>query len=346
MSEAPQEPLDPIVRTFLDAHCPEPERVCQVIPLKGDASTRRYLRCLSERQASWVLTIYPTSIDERRFSFRQIHDLLRRIGIPVPKIIAVDGVHGLLLQEDLGALSLENSALESPGSLGEWLRTALEYIVVMQVEGTRSFGPEFANYPLSLDEARLRWELDFFLRHYVGDFRKRRVEHVDALQEEFRKMARELGQSPQVFCHRDYQVRNLMVKNETLYVIDFQDARWGPPSYDLASLLKDSIQLDSGQIEESIESYRKALSRRGYAGLPADVFERRSFERQFHVMCLQRMLKALGTYGNQIAVRGISSYGRLVPGTLERALLSLEALREFPATRKLVEEELAKWEPE
>ncbi|MEJ2082164.1 MAG: phosphotransferase [Acidobacteriota bacterium] len=270
MSESPREPLDPIVRTFLDAHCPEPDGICQVIPLKGDASTRRYLRCLNERQASWVLTIYPTSIDERRFSFRQIH----------------------------------------------------------------------------LDEARLRWELDFFLRHYVGDFRNRRVEHIDALQEEFRKMARELGQSPQVFCHRDYQVRNLMVKNETLYVIDFQDARWGPPSYDLASLLKDSIQLDSGQIEESIESYRKALSRRGYAGLPADVFERRSFERQFHVMCLQRMLKALGTYGNQIAVRGISSYRRLVPGTLERALLSLEALREFPATRKLVEEELAKWEPE
>lgn len=342
MSERPPEPLDPIVRAFLDEHCPGRDRIREVIPLKGDASTRRYLRCLSEQRRSWVLTIYPTAIQQERFSYRQIHDLLRRIGIPVPQILAVDGVHGLLLQEDLGSVSLETLALESPEELSDRLRTAVGYLVSIQVEGGRRFGPDCVNYSLSLDEARLQWELDFFLRHYAGDFRGLGTEHLEGLQGEFRRIVRELGQSPQVFCHRDYQVRNLMLKEGTLYVIDFQDARWGPPTYDLASLLEDSIQLAPDEITGIIEDYRGTLSRHGFAGLPSDIFEHRSFLRQFHLMCIQRLLKALGTYGNQIAVRGASSYRRLVPGTLERALLSLEAIPEFPATRRLVEEELGR----
>lgn len=339
MTAPSPEPLNPIIRSFLD-DCPIPGRICRVEALRGDASTRRYLRCVDDRGSSWILTLYPVAIEENRFSYRQIHGLLRSIGIPVPDIIAVDTAHGLLLQQDLGILSLERMAVGSPGQLSGRLRTALDYIVTMQVEGSRRFGPEYTNHSLGLDATRLQWELDFFLDHYVGDFRGRRIEKVDVLQDEFRHIVGELDGCPKVFCHRDYQVRNLMVADETLYVIDFQDARWGPPSYDLASLLEDSIQLGPAEIDECIEVYRRELSRRGHAGLPAEIFERPSFLRQFHLMAVQRLLKALGTYGNQIAVRGIDSYRRLIPGTLERAISSLELLPEFPATRRLVETEL------
>ena len=341
MSQQAPESADPTVRAFLSTHFPGSGAggVPEVVRLVGDASRRRYFRCRDGRGSTAILTLYPSAVEPARFSYRQIYDLLRRIEIPVPEILALDAEHGLLLQEDLGSVTLEASAAGSQERLFEHLRTAIHYIVTMQVEGTPAFEPGQANFTLHLDESLLGWELDFFLHHYAGDFRKLRIDKLDRLQREFQAIAGELGRSPRLFCHRDFQVRNLMVHQGTLYVIDFQDARWGPPTYDLASLLTDSVQLDREQMETAIEIYRRELSSRGRGGLPEGVFESSAFMRQFHLMCLQRLLKALGTYGYQIAVRGVPSYRRLLRGTLERTLLALDALPEFAATRGLVESE-------
>ena len=119
MNPTPVESLDPLARAFLDRCFTGPRRIREITRLEGDASTRQYLRCRDASGASCILTVYPTAVDADRFSYRQIYELLRNIGIPVPEIIAVDTAHGFLLQEDLGNLSMERCAREFPQRLGE-----------------------------------------------------------------------------------------------------------------------------------------------------------------------------------------------------------------------------------
>jgi aminoglycoside/choline kinase family phosphotransferase len=127
-----------------------------------------------------------------------------------------------------------------------------------------------------------------------------------------------------------------MLKGERLFIIDFQDARQGPASYDLASLLKDSIQLTVDEVERFIAYY---LSAARLKGCRAAEIDDTLFHRQFQLMCIQRLLKALGTYGYQITERDNFTYEQYVAGSLQRALLALQSVREFPYIQQLVEEE-------
>ena len=168
---------------------------------------------------------------------------------------------------------------------------------------------EFVPFGLAFDEAKLTSELDFFVQHFL-------IAHRDAslsptrradLAAEFSALAAELAAEPRVLCHRDYHSRNLMLHNGQLHVIDFQDARMGPDTYDLVSLLRDSyVSLDRSFVEQIIGSY---LARVGMSDTPA-------FTERFDHMSVQRHLKALGTFGYQTAVLGRDRYRDAIPRTL------------------------------
>jgi aminoglycoside/choline kinase family phosphotransferase len=113
-----------------------------------------------------------------------------------------------------------------------------------------------------------------------------------------------------VLCHRDYHSRNLMVHRGELYVIDFQDARMGPDTYDLASLLRDSYVDITEQELDGFIAYFLALK---------GVVDGVEFRRRFDVMAVQRNLKALGTFGYQAAARGNPIYIQYIPRTLKYA---------------------------
>ena len=313
-----------------------------IAKLLGDASSRQYYRYFSDSGTSYVLAAYPERFEPASFTYRQIYDLLQEIEVPVPEIIALDGDLGIVLQEDLGNDSLQKilrAAVDKQKTM--LLRSAIDHVVKIQTEGSGAFKPEYAGYRLAFDEEKLRWEFDFFRKHYMGNYRHLQSPDSARLDEEFTAIARELAGYPRVLTHRDFHVRNMMLKNGILFVIDFQDARWGPPSYDLASLLKDSLELDPQAINESIDYYLEAMKRRDWAGLPPEVFSEDRFMRQFDLMCVQRLLKALGTYGYQIIVRENFIYEQYMAGSLHRALISLERLPEYPAIRNLVESELS-----
>src|SRR4029077_11458389 len=89
---------------------------------------------------------------------------------------------------------------------------------------------------------KLTWELDFFVKHFMEGYRGAALPAADrtALAEGWSAIVVELADGPRVLCHRDYHSRNLMLCDGSLYIIDFQDARMGPDTYDLASLLRDS----------------------------------------------------------------------------------------------------------
>jgi aminoglycoside/choline kinase family phosphotransferase len=117
-----------------------------------------------------------------------------------------------------------------------------------------------------------------------------------------------LAAEPRVVCHRDYHSRNLMVRDGRLVVIDFQDARMGPDTYDLVSLLRDSyVELPEADVDALTTVF---LERTGQSCDAA------AFGRRFDLMALQRNLKALGTFGYQASARGNQTYLPYVSRTL------------------------------
>jgi len=310
--------------------------------LLGDASARQYYRYVTDSGTSYILAAYPEPFDSRNFTYNQIYDLLQEIEVPVPEIIGIDGPLGIVLQQDLGDESLQKTLIKADYKQKKLLlKDALSLVVAIQEKGTTAFKPEYIGYHQAFDEEKLEWELQFFKRHYLHSYRRLTLDGLEEeLDREFSHLARQLARYPRVLCHRDYHVRNMMVHNGILYVIDFQDARWGPPSYDVASLLKDSLDLDLETVDELMGYYLDLVCSADLPKVPPSTFESAGFRRQLNLMTIQRLLKALGTYAYQIIVREHFIYEQYMAGSLNRTVISLEEVPEFPTIKKVIENEL------
>ncbi len=324
--------LEPRILQFIRHHLSvEPEPDC-LHKLSGDASTRQYFRYQPDQERSFIVTLYPEPFDPARFAYHQVYELMRKIDIPVPRILSLDGRLGIVMQQDLGDDSLERIFPDAPEALrGRLLQRACQHILRLQQAGPSVLQqqPRFSHPSFTVE--KFVWELRFFHEHYLTGHRGRHVSFTNELDREFVILAEKLASLPKRLCHRDYHVRNLMLNQDRLYVIDFQDTRWGPPTYDLASLLKDSIQLQPRETEALIDLFLKAMDWEVDAG---------EFKRHFHLTCIQRLLKALGTYGYQIAVRHQERYQNYVAGSLRRLHDSLHLVSEFPCIRRLVKGEV------
>ena len=287
-----------------------------VAPLSGDASTRRYFRVV-DGGTSRVLALYPEPFLASELSFVSVRALLVGWGLPAPEILEIDELRGVMVLEDLGDLTLQEVLrTASPERREELYRDAIDQLVVLQREAAR--GPQRAGcFQIAFDIEKLTWELHYFLKHFVEGHRQRdlSVEDRATLAEAFHRLAEEIASWPRLLCHRDFHSRNLMLKEETLYWIDFQDARMGAATYDLASLLRDSyVDLP----EELVATLAEEFRQKAVPGEPRDTFRRR-----FELMCVQRNLKALGTFGYMASVRDNRVYLPYIPRTLGHARLNL-----------------------
>ena len=341
MNQLNPNPIQQRLMEFVRTEISPPNGGYSVKKLLGDASSRQYYRYASESGETYILAAYPEPFSADHFSYKEIYDVLREIDVPVPEILKINGPLGIVFQEDLGDESLQSTLAETPPNMKKiLLENAIEMIIKIQEKGTKSFKPEYEGYQLAFDREKLNWEFNFFSRHYLGNYRGTSYDSMDRINEEFEKIAGELAGLPRVLCHRDYHVRNIMVKNGILYLIDFQDARWGPLVYDLASLLKDSLNLDKETIESVLHYYQKEIARCNLPGLDQPCLDPDAFMRQFNLMSVQRLLKALGTYGYQVIVRDNFIYEQYMKGSLQRALGSLRELKDFPYIENMVEKEL------
>ncbi len=305
--------IDPRIVRYLGRRNKEGLPVGSVTALAGDASTRSYYRVdLSGGSGlqTMVLALLPEPFDPEREPFLNVARLFQEMPVRVPKIHDVSGPEGILLLEDCGDELLqtvvENADTKTKKSL---YRQSIGILARVQERGVALESTKYLPYGLAFDQNKLHWELSFFRKHFLEGFRKVLLgaPELEALDSAFRNIATELAARPRVLCHRDYHSRNLLLVGSDLVVIDFQDARMGPVSYDLVSLLRDSyVELEAEFVEEFKEQFLLATST-----------DRRSLEEEFDLTALQRNLKALGTFGNQIAVRGKSFYERYVPYTLE-----------------------------
>ena len=285
------------------------------MPLTPDASDRRYVRVIPPHGPSQVLAVYPGPIDYAQMPFAAVAALLQAMPVPVPRVLGHDDALGIVAQQDLGDVTLQaHLTTASAAGARALYEEAVTIIATLQQRGAELATPVPVPYGLAFDVPKLTFELDFFATHFLEGHRGVRLSIAErtALAEEFATLAGELSSQPRVVWHRDYHSRNLMVHDGRLGVIDFQDARLGPDTYDLASLLRDSyVGLAPDQVDALIARFlsldRGPLAYNGDAA---------RFRERFDTMAVQRNLKALGTFGYQASVRGNPAYLGDVPRTL------------------------------
>ena len=313
----------------------------EVIALTPDASTRKYYR-IGWKKRTAIAAVYAEPFDPEFHPYLDITRLFIDCGIPVPEIYAVDGNGGIIVQEDLGDQQLfQVYEEESDEQCDAYKEQAIALIAKIQNATERAYQTHSISSRLAFDEAKLSWELDFFYDHYFGSLRGETLRHAEVaeLKVELNDIAAELAAVPRVLCHRDYHASNLMIDNRKLIrIVDHQDARMGPASYDLVSFLLDRQPCPPSLAE--LRAHRLFfLEQRRLTGLsPIDPDD---FALEFRLMTIQRGLKATGTFSYQTAVAGRASvYQHFIDPTLQIVLQAAEWLERFPTLRRMIKERI------
>lgn len=269
----------------------------EIQALAGDASFRRYARANVQGKAL-VLMDAPTSHEDSR-PFVHIAQILAGHGVRVPQILAHDLAQGFLLLEDFGNTLL--SQVLNDSSVDAWYGQAINQLLHLQQT------PAAADWPLPLyDNARLTTEMRLFDQWFLPHYLQRELsgEESAMLTHAYAHLAEQALQQPQVFVHRDYHSRNLMVLGDNnplqanaaalqLGIIDFQDAVTGAITYDLVSLLRDAyVQWPAARVRDWLRTYWQRAQLQGL--LPNTSLAQ--FEQWFDAMGAQRHLKILGIF--------------------------------------------------
>jgi N-acetylmuramate 1-kinase len=286
----------------------------RVLPLTGDASDRKYFRVLPPEGDPIVLAVHAGPIAYASLPFVNVAGLLEQMPVPIPLILGHDEALGIVALQDLGDVTLQaHLGAEPYPSHAALYRQAVSLIATLQRRGAELASDRYLPYGVAFDVEKLTWELDFFLKYFVEGYRGAVLRDAEraAIRAECKHIVDELAAEPRVLCHRDYHSRNLMLHQGRLYMIDFQDARLGPDTYDLVSLLRDSyVDLTEVALNELIAYY---------LALTTPLADEIAFRRRFDLMALQRNLKALGTFGYQTLTRGNTVYIQYIPRTLRYA---------------------------
>jgi aminoglycoside/choline kinase family phosphotransferase len=305
----------------------------RIVPLTGDASDRRYYRVLTAAESPFVLALHASPFDVRTLPFVNVARLLEQMPVPIPRVLGHADDIGVLALEDLGDVTLQaHLGAATPSQHSALYRQAVGLIATMQRRGAELESPEYLPYRIAFDVEKLTWEMDFFTKHFIEAYRGVVIAPAakEALHEELGLILEELAAEARVLCHRDYHSRNLMFHDDRLYIIDFQDARMGPDTYDLASLLRDSyVDLPEQTVGELIAYF---LALKG----TTDPDQEAVFYERFDLMALQRNLKALGTFGYQTTARRNPVYIQYIPRTLRYVRDNLGRHRRFSRLRDVL----------
>lgn len=282
-----------------------PGQAISLQPLAGDASFRRYFRCQRENDEYVIMDAPPDREDCRPFV--KVAETLAARGVRVPKILAQDLDQGFLILEDFGDQLLQNAL--NPLTAPDYYTTAMDALVQWQrhplPEDFPHFNAEFATREMQLF---LDWFLDRHCQLTLTAIEREVIEHAFAL------LAKETESQPQTLIHRDYHSRNLLVlRDQDLGIIDFQDAMIGPITYDLVSLLRDCyIAWPLEQVRAWALTYlAKAIDLSVLAPVEPEVFLH-----WFDWQGIQRHLKAIGIFARLHHRDHKSGYLPDIPRTL------------------------------
>ena len=309
------------LREWLTAHVAAGAFTMQ--PASADASFRRYFRVAADGR-SWIAMDAPPPHEDCR-PFVRVAGLLRSAGVNAPRVEAQDLERGFLLLTDFGDTTYL-AALDEANA-DRLFGDAIEALLKWQLASREGELPAY-------DEALLRCECELFPQWYIA--RHLGVTLPDAqqqaLSETFKLVIARARAQPAVYVHRDYMPRNLMVTDPNPGVIDFQDAVYGPVSYDVVSLMRDAFV--SWEEERVIDWTVRYWERAKKAGLPVDAdFSR--FYCDFEWMGLQRHLKVLGIFARIHYRDGKQGYLEDTPRFMRYARAVAERYRELAPLAQL-----------
>jgi len=284
------------------------------LSLAGHAGSNRTFIRIEFNKATKILVVWDGSDpDWNNFITIQM-DIEGRAPI-VPQIFDFDAATGLILEEDVGTITLKKLCTEQPESVLSAYKKALDTLILWQTLLAHDCEPITSR---SMDYATFEWESSYFAEHCVkGLFGLSNV-LTDAWEQERTALARAAASLPQVAIHRDFQSENICIlDNRAIRFVDYQGARMGPAGYDVASLLYDPyvILLTDSQRNDLLAYYRQASG----SALT---------ERDYAVCALQRLMQALGAYGNLSLNKGKPQYRAFVPIALERCFSMAQKLPE------------------
>ncbi len=285
--------------------------------LGGDAGLRRYVRVEHPALGSALVVIHPTGEDGRPddayYEYRALQAYLDPV-MHVPTILQHDDGDGCLLVEDLGDLTLEQRLIQHPEEEAEWADKVGWLLATWVGPITLGAPPHSFFMGRSFDQAKFQFEWGFCVEHFFRGFlQKEPPKWLERMMEEVHLS---LEPRAQFLAHRDFHVRNLMIQGDRLVVIDFQDARKGPATYDLASIRFDAYwdwSKEAGQ--RMVARVREEL---GWSD--AALWE------ELNLSALQRNFKALGTFGFQLLQRGKTQFAPAIPRTLRHLRTHFERI--------------------
>lgn len=300
----------------------------RIAPVSDDASFRRYFRIRRGGSQASLIAMDAPPDKESCAQFVRVAGLLAEAGVHVPAIHAQDLAQGFLLLSDLGDTTYL-SALDAH-SAGVLYGHALGALIQIQLASRPGKLPDY-------DRGLLEKEMRLFPEWYVSRQLRRDLTPVQAesLETAFSAiLANNLAQA-QVFVHRDYHSRNLMVCDPCPGILDFQDAVYGPVTYDLVSLLRDAYVAweEERVFDWTVRYWEKARSARlPVAGEFAD------FYRDFEWMGVQRQLKVLGIFARLSLRDGKSGYLEDQPRVMGYLRRTCERYRELSPLARLLDE--------
>ncbi len=309
-------------------------------PASADASFRRYLRL--DRSAGGSLIVMDAPPDKENCTpFVQVQGLMQQSGLNVPAILDWNQPDGFMLLSDMGSRTLiEVLDPARPQDAELWYRHAVDLLLQWQQTSRPDVLPAY-------DEALLRRELQLFPDWYIAQHRQVTLDDTQqaVLAKAFDQIVAHNLQAPSVYVHRDFMARNLMLPSDptqALAVLDFQDAVYGPVTYDIASLLRDAFLTweEDFVIDITVRYWEKArrsglIGARSASGWGDDFGE---FYRAVEWMGLQRHLKVAGIFARLTLRDGKPKYLADTPRFIHYIRTTCSRYRELAPLLRLVDQ--------
>ncbi len=309
--------------------------------LAGDGSDRTWFRAVPQtpsknkkKPESVVICDHGiclpgSDIKAQLAAFVHIGTHLFKQKVPVPAILAHDAFAGLVVLEDLGDTHLADLVQQAKdkSAIKQIYQKLIDLLVLFSQKGAAGFDPAWTcqtpTYSKSLIlEKECRYFMDAFVNGYLG----KNLSFED-IADAFSFVAQKaLEGGFQGLMHRDCQSRNIMVKNDTFYFIDFQSARTGPFQYDLASLLIDPYVTLPMQVQKDLVSY--AMDRLGLGSRTA----RNRFTQCFHFCCLTRNMQMLGAFAHLSRVKKKTGFEAYIPAAVASLKQLIQNMEPYPVT--------------
>lgn len=312
------------IQTWLETQFPATQ--LSLAPASADASFRRYFRVTLANGDHYIVMDAPPQYEDCR-PFIDVAALFAASGAHTPQVLAQDLEQGFLLLSDLGdatyfsVLNADNAAT----LYGE----AIDTLIKIQTASRPGVLPD---YDRALLERELRLFPDWYIARHLGVTLD--AAQTQVLEHAFTLLLDNNLAQPKVFVHRDYHSRNLMISTPNPGVLDFQDAVYGPITYDLVSLLRDAyIEWGEEQVLDWVIRYWEKARR---AGLPVNA-DFGVFYRDFEWMGAQRQLKVLGIFARLCHRDGKDGYLKDMPLVMRYLHATCARYRELAPLAQLLD---------